>query len=267
MNGSYSARVYFGDPIVTSLFNNSVADNKTIPGVSFPWGNSNPPTSMLGLSSYSHRPADVEGTTSASTFNPPKDPWGFAGNPIIDDDERVQSFTNEPEIASTTEAAETAEEAIDATGAVELSEAALAGAEGSTPWGMAAIINQQLGAAVSQSIVSSLQNQSSSDYVQNMQQHGLNVGLNADIIRSQQENVIRNQQVGGTIGSFFGPLGALIGHAIAGYSSGTSSQLATAGSFQGWVNPQQTNIVASAQTSSDNGAQTQVNNVSTTNDS
>lgn len=127
------------------------------------------------------------------------------------------------------------------------------------------MVNQQLGEVTSKAITTELQNQSSSDYAQNLNQHGLNVGLNASIIQAQQQNTIRNQELGGTIGSFFGPIGALIGHAVAGYASVNQDQLKTASSFQGMVNPQQEGIVASQSTAGDLGPQTQVDNVDTGN--
>lgn len=194
-------------------------------------------------------------------YQRPVDPWGVSDSPIIDDDERVQSSVqeDEPSIESTTEELNTAEEAVEGLTEGE------AIASASTPWTLAAIVNQQLGEVTSRAITSGLQNQSSTDYAQNMQQHGLNVGLNASIIQSQQQNTIRNQEIGGSIGSFFGPIGALIGHAVAGYASVNQDQLKTAGSFEGMINPLQSGIVASQSTAGDLGQQTQVDNVNTGN--
>lgn len=196
-----------------------------------------------------------------------RDPWGLTSSPIIDDDERVQSTVNHQQDENLNEGltsegigAEEAEEL-----PLEVGEVAEA-AGASTPWGLAAIVNQQLGQATSQAITKGLQNQSTSDYASNINSHGLNVGLNASIIQSQQENTIRNQETGGLIGSFFGPIGALIGHAVAGYASQNMDQLKTAGSFDGMINPQQQNIVSSMTTTGDPGIQTQVDNVDTGND-
>lgn len=203
-------------------------------------------------------PTDVWATpriTSYDTGN--KDPWGIADSPIIDDDEPVASEREAEEVSEVVPQIEEFE------GIAEGAEVA----SSSTPWGFAAIVNQQLGQATSKAITTQLQNQSSNDYSANMLSHGLNVGLNASIIQQQQENVIRNQELGGTIGSFFGPIGALIGHAVAGFASVNPQLLDTAGSFQGWINPQQSGIVASQTTSGDLGENTQVDNVDTTNDS
>lgn len=198
-------------------------------------------------------------TTNTQGYN---DPWGISDSPVIDDDERVQSSrTTEdtPGLESATEGTDIAEEAVEGLTEGE------AIASASTPWTLAAIVNQQLGEVTSKAISTGLQNQSASDYAQNSQQHGLNVGLNASIIQSQQENTIRNQDLGGSIGSFFGPIGALIGHAVAGYASVNQDQLQTAGSFQGMVNPLQSGIVASQTTAGDQGENTQIDNVDTAN--
>lgn len=202
-------------------------------------------------------------TRPSVSFEGRFDPWGLNNSPIIDDDERVISNTDnvESEIPETMQEAETGIELESA-----IPEAAAIGAAESTPWTLAAIVNQQLGQATSQAITTGLQNQQASDYAQNMGVHGLNVGLNADIIRSQQDMTIRNQQLGGTIGSFFGPIGALIGHAVAGYASSNASQLQTAGSFNGYVNPLQTGITSSMTTAGGTTAMEQVDNVDTGND-
>lgn len=214
------------------------------------------------------RPDKLSTDAIANLYNRPSsnnqgynDPWGVSDSPIIDDDERVQSSRSEdaPGIESTTGNSEIAEEAVE--GLTEGETIASA----STPWTLAAIVNQQLGEVTSKAMTTGLQNQSATDYAQNIQQHGLNVGLNAGIIQSQQENTIRNQELGGSIGSFFGPIGALIGHAVAGYASVNQDQLKTAGSFQGMVDPLSSGIVASQTTAGDQGQTTQVDNVDTTN--
>lgn len=256
-------------PSSTSLFSNrqSVLPNyRTFNMATFgrPWNNS--------TSAFVSR--SPEGNATSFYRGPPRDPWGLEGNPIIDDSEPQST-----EIAPDTNAlvaekgTSSAEELVEASGEATAEDAAElavpsaleAGEAEAGPWGLAAIVSQQVGQATSSAIVSGLQNQSQSDYVQNLNQHGLNVGLNADIIRANQENTIRDQQTGGLIGSFFGPIGALIGHAVAGYASANPGALNTAGSFNGWVNPQQSNIVASQSTAGDPGTNTQVDNVDTSN--
>lgn len=190
-----------------------------------------------------------------SSVNPtgPADPWGLTntGNNIIDDD----AIASEAEISESVEAAE------EVTGIAEGAEIASSG----TPWGFAAIVNQQIGQATSQAISTGMKNQSVADYANNTTSHGLNVGLNASLIQDRQASTIRQQELGGTIGSFFGPVGALIGHAVAGYASVNPQFLDTASSFQGWINPQQTGIVASQSTAGNLGTSTQIDNVDTTN--
>lgn len=201
----------------------------------------------------------------APNFTRPVDPWGLAGSPIIDDNPEPDYQENEfsDNFDPTTTTVETSEATAEEATELAIPEGIAEASASATPWGLAALVNQQLGQATSQAITSGLQNTVNSNYAQNLNQHGLNVGLNADIIRSQQENTIRNQEVGGTIGSFFGPIGALIGHAVAGYANANPNVLDTAGSFQGWINPQQSNIVASQSTAGDPGVETQQDDVDT----
>jgi len=185
-------------------------------------------------------------TRPSVNFEGLSDPWGLKNSPIIDDNEIKSSESAVQENSQVEEIPEIA-------GEVEAVEGAAEVAASGTPWTLAAIVNQQLGEVTSRAISTGMQNMSSQNFNSNIQSHGLNVGLNAQLIQSQQEQTIRNQELGGTIGSFFGPIGALIGHAVAGTVQANPGLLNTAGSFQGWINPQQTGIVASATTSGDQG--------------
>lgn len=144
------------------------------------------------------------------------------------------------------------------TGLVEAGEI---GAESSTPIGLALMVNQQLGSAVNQAMTSASSTQSNQDFVSNMQQHGLNVGIDAQLIRANQENTINRQDVGGSIGSLFGPLGALIGHSIAGVVSANPNLFYNSGSFSGAVNSSDLDIVASQSTQQVSGQSNLVDNV------
>lgn len=226
-------------------------------------------TSSSSVGSSWIKPSRLNDEQLANIWNNPtnnntglNDPWGLSESQVIDDDPGLPPIEN----ISQSDSTEIAEEVAEAGETAEETLEAVEAASSSTPWGIAAIINQQLGSAVSQANVEGLRQQVNSDYSQNIQQHGLNVGLNADIIRLQQESSISRQMVGGSLGSFLGPFGALIGQAIAGYNSVNQQALQTAGSFGGWVNPLQTNIVASQTTAGDPGQQIQEDNVDTTNE-
>lgn len=145
--------------------------------------------------------------------------------------------------------------------AVEAIEAGSSVAESSTPIGLALLVNQQLGQAVTNTQTSAAEQKITSDFVQNSQQHGLNVGLNASLIQSEQMNTLHNQEIGGNIGSLFGPLGALIGHAVAGVVDANPSNLFTGNSFQGVSNTTDSNVVASQTTASLSGNSVMENNV------
>lgn len=142
-----------------------------------------------------------------------------------------------------------------------IAEASTVGASVAGPLGLALMVNQQLGQAVAQGMSSATETQIASDKTSNLLQHGLNVDLNANMIQANQEATRQNQETGAMIGSMFGPIGALIGHAIAGYVSASPSQFQTASSFNGPVDPTDTGIVATQSTSAMTGQSDMVDNV------
>lgn len=123
----------------------------------------------------------------------------------------------------------------------------------STPLGIAALINQQVGQGLNQALTASMQNTQSQDYIQNIQQHGVNVQLNADLIKSAEQQTIDAKTAGGNLASLFGPLGTIIGRAAAGTVQQNSNFLNTDASFSGWVNPSDTGIANSASTADPSG--------------
>lgn len=256
-----------GAPSTSARIFNTSVENVSGNGLSFMAGNNsgffpwNYGNSTLGNTLWT-KPNSLSSDAVANLYTRPTvnfaglaDPWGLKDSPIIDDNEIPSVSEKENTVEETTEVAGEAEEAIEATEAA--SEVAAAG----TPWTLAAIVNQQLGMATSKAISTGMQNMSAQNYNQNIQSHGLNVGLNASLIQSQQEQTIRNQELGGTLGSFFGPIGALIGHAVAGTVQANPDLLKTAGSFNGYINPQQTGVVASETTLGDNGTMEQTDSI------
>lgn len=132
---------------------------------------------------------------------------------------------------------------------------------GAGPAGIALLVNQQLGNAVTSAMSAATEDQINSDNTQNLSQHGMNVDLNAGMIKSNQEATRQNQESGASIGSMFGPLGALIGHSIAGVVSANPSLFQTAGSFLGPVNPTDTGIAMAQTTDAMTNNSTMVDNV------
>lgn len=116
------------------------------------------------------------------------------------------------------------------------------------PLGLAFMVSQQLGQATNSVLTSSQESANTERFLANSTQHGLNVGLNANLIQAANDQTARSQSLWGSAGSLFGPIGALIGHAVAGTVSANPSLLQTSNSFQGAVNPQQSGIVASQST-------------------
>lgn len=268
MNGQSSSTIEFASKYGSNIANPNVSFVPSYSQSGNPWDRGLPTNNNRFWVQPNRLSPDEIKMQGQIAFNStrPADPWGLAGNTIIDDD-AGESYS---ENASTgiSDLAESSSILDDVSTGIESAEAGAEVAEATasaTPWGLLAIANQQLGSAVSSAHVSGLQQQSLSDYTTNMQQHGLNVGLNADLIKSNQESSIMRQQTGGSLGSFLGPIGAIVGQAIAGYNSVDQSSLRTAASFDGWVNPQQTGIVASLSTAGDSGESTQVDNVDTTN--
>lgn len=147
-------------------------------------------------------------------------------------------------------------------GAEEILEAGEA-AESSSPWGLAAIINQQIGSVVNSAMTTQLSTQQTADYQQNINQHGVNVGVNADLIRSNEQQTINTKEAAGAFGSLLGPLGTLIGRSVVGNTPPDQSVLNTAASFQGRIDPTDTGIAQSATTVAASGTSSMQDTVDT----
>ncbi|UUV42134.1 MAG: hypothetical protein [Macrobrachium rosenbergii virus 2] len=173
------------------------------------------------------------------------------------------SRASELSIAGLTSGLEDGEEATE-----ELTSGLLEGEEvaesSAGPLGIALMANQQVGNAVALGLEGSQNQIMNQNYVANSSQHGLNVGLNSSLIRASQDAQIRSQTNGAMAGSMFGPLGALIGHAIGGVIASNPTYLNTAASFQGAVNPTDTGIVASESTSAMTGESTMQDDITGT---
>nr|WAL01501.1 hypothetical protein [Electric ant polycipivirus 2] len=134
----------------------------------------------------------------------------------------------------------------------------------SAPLGMAAYVSQQIGQGITQIQSANTEQTIQDDYAKNQQAHGTNVGVNSNIIRSQAEAVRGRAEAGGMIGSLFGPIGALIGHAVGGAVSSNPDLLKTAVGTFGQVNPSDTGIANSASLAAPSGVSTLQDNVAGT---
>lgn len=130
--------------------------------------------------------------------------------------------------------------------------------------GMAAIATQQLGQGIGQVMTANTENQIQKDFAQNQQSHGVNVGLNSSLIRENAETIKGSMNAGANVGALFGPIGALIGHAIGGISQSNPDLLKTAVTTGGQFNPSDTGIANSASTRGITGNSTLVDNVGNT---
>lgn len=122
-------------------------------------------------------------------------------------------------------------------------------------------ISQAVGEGVNSIQNSNISNQISKDYSQNIRQHGVNVGLNSDLIKLSQENTRNYASAGGSIGALFGPIGALVGHAIGSSVSNTSLNLNTAASFKGMIDPTDSRVAQASTTNSFSGTSNLIDNV------
>lgn len=254
LNGGFGSSS-FASPVTTSsdfldvnfpFMSNSMGFNFLNPSDLYSVGFKNNTTDESGVNEFA-------GSSTASAISDSRYSY------TIEDGTVVPKFNDVADLSEVTSTAGEAEEAIEAVSSGE------AIAEGSNPVGLALLVNQQLGSAVNNTMNQGTEQQITKDMILNSQQNGLNVGLNTQLIRAAQEQTRSNQDLGGTIGSLFGPLGALIGHAIAGVVQPDANLLNTANSFQGAVNPSDTGAVASASTASLTGQSNLVDNVDTAN--
>nr|UXD80067.1 hypothetical protein [Lasius niger virus 1] len=269
MNGIPSASATFGGQHLSSAADSGLSFLSNPMGLSF-FGNTNFGTpnqiftkSSNSLSSDAAANTYLSGTTPADSRQLDS-LWGIGDdNPVIDDNQQAMDDYNttrsDPSFDYSTDADNLA---IDTdipieTGIAEGAEIASAG----TPWGLAALINQQVGQSVNSAITTGQENISSQDYMNNINQHGVNVSLNASLIQNQQQQTIKAGSAGGGIGSIFGPLGALIGHAVAGTVQANPDLFNTAASSSGWINPTDTTAANSASAASQSGNSTMQDNV------
>lgn len=266
MNGLHpSTSINFGTQYSTTVNDPSLSFLSNPMGLSF-FGNSNSQASNTANFSISNKFSNSGSTSVYSRFGTTSNVrqvnlnqlWDIGrDNPIIDDDEiREQSWLqNRPDFEEApSDSPQLPESEItEATPEIEIAEGIAEGAEvasSATPWGLLALLNTQMGQSLNSAITTGQQNQASQDYQNNMNQHGVNVALNASLIQQNQEQTIRAGESGGAIGSLFGPIGTLIGHAVAGTVQANPSLFATAASSSGWVDPTNSTAANSASTAS-----------------
>lgn len=119
----------------------------------------------------------------------------------------------------------------------------------SGPLAIAAMLNQVAGGAVNSVMAGSDQATINKDFLHNVQQHGLNTSLNANIIKQGQETKAASASAFGSAGATLGPIWAALGHALGlGGESVNPDTLRNSASFGGSINASQEGIVASQTT-------------------
>nr|UMO75664.1 MAG: hypothetical protein [Polycipiviridae sp.] len=134
-------------------------------------------------------------------------------------------------------------------------------AEGFSGYGIAAIINQQLGQATANAMNASMKEGIASDFAHNTIQQGMGAQLQSNIIEKNENANVENISSIAGIGSILGPAGAAAGNAIgSAIFTPQSAYMNTANSFNGMVNPQDTGIVQSLNTSDATGQTQMIDN-------
>lgn len=152
--------------------------------------------------------------------------------------------------ATTAEAAGVANKAADiTTGVVQTAE----GVASATPVGMIALLNSMAGDATAAGINAANMSNISKNFVSNSMKPGASSTFQAQLIRDRDTAHAGITNAGAKIGGIAGPLGAWFGSLIANaiQDSGPKNDyedFKTAYSFDGRVNPQDTNLVGSATT-------------------
>lgn len=128
------------------------------------------------------------------------------------------------------------------------------------PVGMAAAVSQQIGSGINDAMSASENAQSKSDLIHNLNTSSLDAGGHASIIHNSQQADITSRNTAGAIGSLFGPIGALVGHAVGGIKF-DSSLLNTTGSLSGRVNGSDLGVAAAHSSAAQSGSSDLQNNV------
>ncbi|QBL75892.1 putative capsid protein [Solenopsis invicta virus 8] len=119
--------------------------------------------------------------------------------------------------------------------------------------GLGAYVSQQAGQGINSLLTNAETATQRSDYDKNIANLTLGGSQSANIIRNEQQKSIDSRNTAGAIGSLFGPVGALVGHALGGKSF-DSSVLNTFNSVTGGkVNPTDTGIAGSLNASASSG--------------
>lgn len=119
--------------------------------------------------------------------------------------------------------------------------------------GLGAYVSQQAGQGINNLLTNAETATQRSDYERNMANLNLGGSQSANIIRAEQQKSIDSRNTAGAIGSLFGPVGALVGHALGGKSF-DSSNLNTFNSITGGkINPTDTGIAGSLNASAASG--------------
>lgn len=139
------------------------------------------------------------------------------------------------------------------TGANVAKGASKAASSAAGPIGLAAQVSQALGEAVGSQLNVRDQGISQQDYQHNIQQYSVANSQNAKAIAGAQANAIANRSSAASIGSLFGPIGALAGYYGAKLTESGERGKVEVNSFAGGVDPTDSGIARSSSTANPSG--------------
>ena len=124
---------------------------------------------------------------------------------------------------------------------------------GMAPVAMAAQAAQQIGQGIGSSLKANDESKMNMDYQKNSQVASVANSQNASLIRNAQQDTINKNYNAAMIGSMFGPLGALAGHFVSSLVNSQDRPVFGVGSFSGSVDPTDSGINRSLNTSAPSG--------------
>lgn len=127
--------------------------------------------------------------------------------------------------------------------------------------GLSAFVAQQAGQGINDLMTNSETAQQRADYATNMQNLHLGGEQSANIVKDQQQGSIDSKNTAGMIGSLFGPVGTLVGHALGGKSFDSESMKTFNSITGGKVDPTDSGISGSLNASAASGTSTIQQNV------
>lgn len=222
---------------------------------------------------WTNRDANFEGVRTLYTSPQKTNTQGLGYQAVATPAETTSAFTTSArssELATSAlreSSVRTSENAVATTEAVVGGVQAAEGVASLIPGpGTALLINSIAGDATASAINASDKNTIANDYLHNVKQTGSQSNYQASLIQQMEQARSNANLAGGKIGGLFGPLGAFFGHMLASAIQDNNpnaiyDNYKTTYSFDGRVNPQDTGLVNSGNSSMLTGDTNMIQNV------